>query len=115
MSPWAPALQAGAPLCLDELVNRHRGRYDSEPSFRRGFRIRTVVILTSNSKPSDLYKGGLNRDQFLPFIDLVEHNVELLQLEAALDYRLQQLSHARSTSRPTMTQQEPRWTIFGES
>ncbi|MGO8954347.1 MAG: cell division protein ZapE [Rhodomicrobium sp.] len=54
----------------------------------------TIVVVTSNVRPRDLYKDGRNRDLFLPFIDLVEENMELLQLEAARDYRLEQLGNS---------------------
>jgi cell division protein ZapE len=82
-------------LCLDELfvidiadatiLNRLFGTL---------FDAGTVVVVTSNAHPRDLYKNGRNRDLFLPFIDLVEENMELLQLEAARDYRLEQLTNS---------------------
>lgn len=80
-------------LCLDELfvidiadatiLHRLFGVF-----FENG----TVVVVTSNAHPQDLYRDGRNRDLFLPFIDLIEENMELLQLEAAQDYRLGHLS-----------------------
>ncbi len=82
-------------LCLDELfvidiadatiLNRLFGTL---------FQAGTIVVVTSNSHPRDLYKEGRNRDLFLPFIDLAEDNMELLQLEAARDFRLGQLGNA---------------------
>lgn len=56
------------------------------------FEAGTVIVTTSNVHPRDLYKDGRNRDLFLPFIDLVEENMEVLQLEAVRDYRLEHLS-----------------------
>jgi len=50
-----------------------------------------VVVATSNSAPRELYKNGLNRQLFLPFIALLEDNMELLALEAEKDYRLEKL------------------------
>jgi cell division protein ZapE len=47
-----------------------------------------VVVLTSNRAPSELYKDGLQRDRFLPFIGLIESRLDLLQLDARTDYRL---------------------------
>lgn len=55
----------------------------------------TVIVLTSNVPPSGLYKNGRNRDLFLPFIDLVEENMEVFQLEAVRDYRLEHLSRGQ--------------------
>lgn len=51
-----------------------------------------VVVSTSNSAPGELYKDGLNRQLFLPFIRLIEDNMEVMALEAAKDYRLEKLS-----------------------
>ncbi|MFY9655890.1 MAG: cell division protein ZapE [Methylocystis sp.] len=47
-----------------------------------------VVVATSNVAPRELYKGGRNRDLFLPFIHLVERRLEIVQLDASKDFRL---------------------------
>jgi cell division protein ZapE len=51
-----------------------------------------TVIATSNRHPDDLYRGGLHRDRFLPFIDLVKQEMDVVPLEAEKDYRLDRLS-----------------------
>jgi cell division protein ZapE len=50
-----------------------------------------IVVATSNRKPDDLYKDGLQRERFLPFIDLIYERMEIEELNAQHDYRLQHL------------------------
>jgi cell division protein ZapE len=51
-----------------------------------------TVVTTSNRPPSDLYKDGLNRSLFLPFIALIERELDVLPLNGPLDYRLHRLA-----------------------
>jgi cell division protein ZapE len=53
-----------------------------------------VVVATSNVDPQDLYKDGLNRALFLPFIAELHRRMEVVRLEARTDYRLEKLSGA---------------------
>ncbi len=60
--------------------------------FTRLFELGVVVVATSNLAPSELYKDGLNRALFLPFIALLERQCEIVQLEARIDFRLEKLT-----------------------
>jgi cell division protein ZapE len=60
--------------------------------FKRLFELGTVVVATSNVAPDDLYKGGLNRALFLPFIAQISDHMEVLRLDARTDFRLEKLA-----------------------
>jgi cell division protein ZapE len=60
--------------------------------FSHLFDLGTVVVATSNVAPEDLYKGGLNRALFLPFIDQIEAHMDVLRLDARTDFRLEKLA-----------------------
>jgi cell division protein ZapE len=53
-----------------------------------------VVVATSNVPPDDLYRGGLNRTLFLPFIDLVKQRMDVVELNSRTDFRLEKLGDA---------------------
>ena len=60
--------------------------------FTRLFEHGVVVVATSNVEPDDLYKDGLNRALFIPFIALLREHMEVVRLEAPKDFRLEKLS-----------------------
>jgi cell division protein ZapE len=60
--------------------------------FARLFELGTVVVATSNVAPDDLYKGGLNRALFVPFIAQISDHMEVLRLDARTDFRLEKLA-----------------------
>ncbi|WP_265528964.1 cell division protein ZapE [Sphingomicrobium marinum] len=49
------------------------------------------IVTTSNRPPSDLYKDGLNRELFLPFIRLIEAQMQIVELNGPTDYRLDRM------------------------
>jgi cell division protein ZapE len=60
--------------------------------FTQLFELGVVVVATSNVAPSELYKGGLNRALFLPFIAMLEQRMEVFKLDARTDFRLEKLA-----------------------
>jgi len=60
--------------------------------FKRLFELGAVVVATSNVAPEELYKDGLNRALFLPFIALIEQHMEVIRVTARTDFRLEKLS-----------------------
>lgn len=53
-----------------------------------------TLVATSNSAPQDLYRGGLQRQRFLPAIDLLVRHTEIVHVDGLIDYRLRVLEAA---------------------
>ncbi|MEM6856370.1 MAG: cell division protein ZapE [Pseudomonadota bacterium] len=80
-------------LNFDEMVvNNSADAMIMSRLFTQLIRERDVTIITtSNRPPSDLYKDGLNREHFLPFIDLIQEELDVLSLNGPTDYRLDRI------------------------
>jgi cell division protein ZapE len=79
-------------LCFDELhVTDIADAMILARLFRALFEAQVVVVATSNVAPGELYRNGLNRALFLPFIDLIGRHMEIEELQAAKDFRLDKL------------------------
>jgi cell division protein ZapE len=82
-------------LCLDELeIHDITDAMIVGRIFGELFKAGAVVITTSNRHPDDLYKNGLQRDRFLPFIALIKEKLDLLHLQSDTDYRLGRIKGA---------------------
>jgi cell division protein ZapE len=60
--------------------------------FEKLFAAGAVLVVTSNTPPGRLYEGGLNRQLFLPFIEMISTQLDVLELGGAQDYRADRMA-----------------------
>lgn len=82
-------------ICLDEfhvtdITDAMLMRRLLEGLFEQG----VVLVTTSNQRPDELYRDGLQRSQFVPAIELMKRNLEVVGVDGGIDYRLRELERA---------------------
>ena len=95
--PIAPVVEALAEetrcLAFDEMVvNNMADAAIMSRLFTGLIEMGVTIVTTSNRAPSNLYKDGLNRQLFLPFITLIEARLDVMPLGGPTDYRMERLA-----------------------
>jgi cell division protein ZapE len=88
-------------LAFDEMVvNNSADAMIMSRLFTRLIEEGVTLVITSNRPPSDLYKDGLNREHFLPFIALIGERLDVIALNGPFDYRMERLSGVATWHHP---------------
>lgn len=83
-----------AVLCFDEFqVTNIADAMIMSKLFDSLFKQGITLITTSNVAPQDLYKDGLHRNRFLPFIDILQQYTKIINLDGDTDHRMQKATH----------------------
>ena len=94
IEPVAKQIAAGAKLlCFDEMhVTNPADAMILSRLFGKLLEEGVRVVTTSNRPPKDLYKDGLNRELFIPFIELIMRTFAVAAVDGPIDYRLERLT-----------------------
>ena len=94
IEPVAEQIAAEASLlCFDEMqVTNPADAMILSRLFGKLLDLGVRVVTTSNRPPGDLYQGGLNRELFLPFIELIQQKMLVVEVNGPPDYRLDRLT-----------------------
>ncbi len=88
-------------LCFDELqITDIADAMVVTRLFQELFDQGVVVVSTSNRGPDELYKNGLNRHRFIPFIDRIKQRMEIIPLNGPIDYRYDRLKGVETYFHP---------------
>jgi cell division protein ZapE len=103
--PILPVVEAIAAetlcLCFDEMVvNNSADAMIMSRLFTGLIDAGVTLVTTSNRAPSALYKDGLNREHFLPFIALIENRLDVVALSGPTDYRMERLAGVKTWHSP---------------
>jgi cell division protein ZapE len=102
MRPVGRALAAGLSLlCFDEFsVTDIADAAILARLFEAMFSAGVTIVATSNVHPDDLYRDGLNRDLFLPFLAILKRHCDVFELDSRTDFRLEKTARRQAYFSP---------------